>query len=180
MNTQNSLGGSQRSALFPWDNAGASSSVSGLGLGPVGMGSDEISVDHVEVKMRGSSASARSGRASSVLPSRMGSIGGIPASPGTLGQGFNLVDEDFIFDCKALNLLHAERIIDVHIVPANESAGLESRRSDFNVVNLERNSFNFLEQVVSYHLCAYHTDIIHQICQNASSGSTRSVHFPKL
>lgn len=141
------MGGSQRSALFPWDNAGdagASSSVSGIAFGPVGMGSDKIFVDHVEVKVRGSPASARSGRGSSVLPSRMGSIGGVPASLGALEQGFNLVNEDFVFDCKMLNSSKTSSA-ENSIVPADESAGLESQQSDFNLVNLERNSFNFFE-----------------------------------
>lgn len=101
--TQNSLGGSQRSNLFPCDNAGdagVSSSISGAPFGSAGPGSDRISVDQVEVRMRGSSLSAKSRRASSLLPSRMGSIGGAPASPGDIGQDFPLPGEDFAFEGK--------------------------------------------------------------------------------
>jgi hypothetical protein len=99
------LGGSQRSAFFPWDHAGdagASSSVTGIALGSAGPGSDKVSVDHVEVRMRGSSVSARSGRASSLLPSRMGSLGGVPASPAAFGLDQNLAGEDFAFDGEVL------------------------------------------------------------------------------
>ncbi|KIM85185.1 hypothetical protein PILCRDRAFT_96366 [Piloderma croceum F 1598] len=129
--TQNSLGGSQRSTFFPWDHAGdagASSSVTGIAFDSAGPGGDKVSFDNVEVRMRGSSLSAGSRRASSLLPSRRGSMGGVPASPGTLGEDLQFAGEDFAFD-----------------VPANHSAALESQLSDFNLVNLERNSFNFLE-----------------------------------
>jgi meiotic recombination protein REC8, fungi type len=95
------LGGSQRSAWFPWDHAGdagASSSVTGIAHGSVGPGSGKVSVDHVEIRMRGSSVSTISGRASSLLPSRMGSLGGVLASPGSFGQDHELPGEDFAFD----------------------------------------------------------------------------------
>ena len=95
------MGGSQRSAWFPWDHAGdagASSSVTGIPHGSVGPSSDKVSVDHVEIRMSGSSVSAISRRASSLLPSRMGSLGGVPASPGSFGQDYELPGEDFTFD----------------------------------------------------------------------------------
>jgi meiotic recombination protein REC8 len=87
--------------FFPWDHAGdagASSSVTGIALGSAGPGSDKVSFDNVEVRMRGSSLSAGSRRASSLLPSRMGSMGGVPASPGTLGEDLQFAGEDFAFD----------------------------------------------------------------------------------
>lgn len=84
--------------FFPWDHAGdagASSSVTGIALGSAGPGSDKVSFDNVEVRIRGSSLSAGSRRASSLLPSRMG---GVPASPGTLGEDLQFAGEDFAFD----------------------------------------------------------------------------------
>ncbi|KAJ8702578.1 R8 protein [Pleurotus ostreatus] len=49
-------GNSQRSSLFPWDNAGASSSVAGFA--PFN-GSDRVSVDHAEMRLRGSSPESK-------------------------------------------------------------------------------------------------------------------------
>lgn len=114
---QNSL--SQRSALFPWDNAGGSSSFSGAVL--LGrQSSDKISVDHAETRLRGSSLSRRG----SSIPSQQGDIlggaGGFPASP-------QIIDDDFVFN-----------------VPAGNSVA-ESQLSEVNLATLERTSFNFLE-----------------------------------
>ncbi|KAJ7103545.1 Rec8 like protein-domain-containing protein [Mycena belliarum] len=81
--------GSQRSSLFPWDNAGGASS--SVGGGP--LGSDHISVDRAEVRMRGSSLSRRD---SSLVPSQTGSVvEALEFSPnkGSLGVG-----EDYAFD----------------------------------------------------------------------------------
>lgn len=114
---QNSF--SQRSALFPWDNAGGSSSISGVVL--LGrQSSDKISVDHAETRLRGSSLSRRG----SSIPSQQGDVfggtGGFPASP-------QIIDDDFVFN-----------------VPAGNSVA-ESQVSEVNLATLERNSFNFLE-----------------------------------
>lgn len=114
---QNSL--SQRSALFPWDNAGGSSSVSGAVL--LGrQSSDKISVDHAETRLRGSSLSRRG----SSIPSQQGDVfggtAGLPTSP-------QIIDDDFVFN-----------------VPAGNSVA-ESQLSEVHVATLERNSFNFLE-----------------------------------
>ncbi|KAG2366517.1 hypothetical protein BDR07DRAFT_1274033 [Suillus spraguei] len=111
---QNSL--SQRSALFPWDNAGGSSSFSGAVL--LGrQSSDKISVDHAETRLRGSSLSRRG----SSIPSQQGDIlggaGGFPASP-------QIIDDDFVF---------------------NGNSVAESQLSEVNLATLERTSFNFLE-----------------------------------
>lgn len=94
---QNSQGASQRSALFPWDHAGdvgVSSSVDGAAFG---FGNEEFGLDQVEVRLRGSSASVRSGRASSQLMSRMGSLGE-PGSPLNPGDNFQLEDDNFAFE----------------------------------------------------------------------------------
>lgn len=86
---------SQRSALFPWDNAGGSSSVSGA----VFLGrhsSDKISVDHAETRLRGSSLSRRG----SSIPSQQGDVfggaGGFLASP-------QIIDDDFVFNGTSIN-----------------------------------------------------------------------------
>ncbi|KAF8605081.1 hypothetical protein BDV93DRAFT_605577 [Ceratobasidium sp. AG-I] len=74
---------SQRSSLLPWDNMGVSSSTNG-DAGPVNFpgaeGGNPLQVDHVTVKLRGSS---RSGRESSAAPSRLS------ASPGRFGPGMD-------------------------------------------------------------------------------------------
>ncbi|KAJ3750433.1 Rec8 like protein-domain-containing protein [Lentinula detonsa] len=111
--------GSQKSSLFPWDNAGAgpSSSIDG-----VGGGSDRISIDRAEVRIRGSSFSRRE---SSLVPSQNGSTGIRGISPGDIGiRGSQVVGEDFTM---------------------NTNTQLDSQKSDLNLITLERNSFNFLE-----------------------------------
>lgn len=58
-----------------------------------------MDVDRVDVRVRGSSVSSRSKRASSLLPSRMGSAARVLESPGfPLEQDFAPVGEDFAFD----------------------------------------------------------------------------------
>jgi hypothetical protein len=144
--------------LFPWDHAGdagTSSSVAGVALGSVGPDSDKASIDHVEIRIRGSSVSAGSGRASSLLPSHMHTLGGVPESPIVLEQDLQFAEEDFAFNgemtlfvCDALSLNH------FCTVPANNPAVL-SQLSDLNLVNLERNSFNFLEYVFLTYILSY-------------------------
>ncbi|KAG9098380.1 hypothetical protein FRC06_006467 [Ceratobasidium sp. 370] len=78
---------SQRSSLLPWDNMGVSSSTNG-DAGPVnlpGLEGDRMKVDHVTVKLRGSS---RSRRESSAAPSRLS------ASPGRFGPGLEAFGDD--------------------------------------------------------------------------------------
>ncbi|KAG1757590.1 Rec8 like protein-domain-containing protein [Suillus lakei] len=114
---QNSF--SQRSALFPWDNAGGSSSVTGaVQLGR--QSSDKISVDHAETRLRGSSISRRGSSIPSQQGDTFGGTGVFPASP-------QIIDDDFAFN-----------------VPAGNSVA-ESQLSEVNLATLERNSFNFLE-----------------------------------
>ncbi|TFK41172.1 Rec8 like protein-domain-containing protein [Crucibulum laeve] len=117
---------SQRSSLFPWDDAGTSSSG---GNAPFGFpGSGDIHVDRVEVKLQGSSQSRRE---SSLAPSQIGSgAGGFVFSPAVLGRGSQALGEDYIFDVG--NNSFQEDI-------------QESQRSNLNHITLERNSFNFLE-----------------------------------
>ncbi|KAJ7634292.1 Rec8 like protein-domain-containing protein [Mycena polygramma] len=114
--------GSQRSSLFPWDNAGGGSSSAGFAP----MGSDRISVDRADIGMRRSSLSRRD---SSLVPSQNGSIvDGLQFSPG-LAKSSQALGEDYAFDVEN---------------QPNQSA-VDSQRSDMNLITLERNSFNFLE-----------------------------------
>ncbi|KAJ7630924.1 Rec8 like protein-domain-containing protein [Roridomyces roridus] len=116
--------GSQRSSLFPWDNAGGGSSSAG-GFGA--MGSDRVSVDRAEVAIR-SRGGSLSRRGSSLVPSQSGSaLEGLEFSPG-LQKG----PEDYAFDVDQ---------------QPNDSGTFDSQRSDMNLITLERNSFNFLEYV---------------------------------
>jgi len=84
-------GGSQRSSLFPWDNAGASSSAGGAANGPAGDGSVRISIDRAEIRLRRRDSSL-SQRESPLVPSQMGSATGIGFSPMASGR------EDFAFE----------------------------------------------------------------------------------
>jgi len=68
--------GSQKSSLFPWDNAGLSSSVAGV---PFEMGSDKFSIRHEDVRLKDTSVGRSSGREGSLVPSQLNS------GPGTLG-----------------------------------------------------------------------------------------------
>ncbi|KAA1471501.1 hypothetical protein DENSPDRAFT_776904 [Dentipellis sp. KUC8613] len=122
---------SQKSSLFPWDNAGPSSSVAGVGGAHFEPGSDRVSISigRAESRIRGSSA-GRSRRESSLIPSQVG-VGGVGFSPGhfvTAASHFS--GDNFEFNVPA----EAE-------VPMND----DSQMTDANLVTLERNSFNFLE-----------------------------------
>ncbi|KAL0581624.1 R8 protein [Marasmius crinis-equi] len=120
--------GSQRSSLFPWDNAGADISSS---VGGAGGGSDRVVFERAEVRLRGSSVSRREG---SLPLSQNGSISGIRGiSPGDFGRSSQIIGEDFT-------------LRDEVEEPANHQNS-DTQRSDLNLVTLERNSFNFLEYV---------------------------------
>ncbi|KAJ3551713.1 hypothetical protein NM688_g4549 [Phlebia brevispora] len=108
---------SQKSNLFPWDHAGASSSVSGVGF--VAAGSDRISVGHGGSRKRGSSS-----HRDSPLPL------GVADSPASFGFRGSQLDADVGFEFD---------------LPGEHAAADESQRSDASVLTLEKNSFNFLE-----------------------------------
>lgn len=122
LGTPRDLLGSQKSSLFPWDNAGMSSS-SGAPRMP---GSDQIYVDPVELKLRGSSQSRRS---SPLIPSQFGSIAE-GFSPAPVRQSSQALPEDYVFET---------------LEKQDVDPRLESQRSDVTHISLERNSFNFLE-----------------------------------
>jgi len=88
--------GSQRTSLFPWDNAGASSSGGGNDADP--------DIDHpiepVNVTLLGS---VNSRRESSLAPSQRGSVvGGLTFSPLIGKGGSQIMEEDFAFDGEAI------------------------------------------------------------------------------
>lgn len=83
---------SRRSALFPWDNAGVSTSASEQGGGFRPRSSDRISVDHAETRLGPSL-----GRRESPLPSHPGSLRTDTGSPAIILRG-SQVYEDFAFD----------------------------------------------------------------------------------
>ncbi|KAF8807392.1 hypothetical protein BYT27DRAFT_7099303 [Phlegmacium glaucopus] len=118
--------GSQRSSLFPWDNAGASSS---NGNAADALPGSETFIDHVDVRLRSNSLSRRD---SSIVPSQLGSIaiGGIGFSPvPSDARGSQVFGEDFVFD----------------VENGPEETQQETQKSDLNLIALERNSYNFLE-----------------------------------
>jgi meiotic recombination protein REC8 len=84
------MNGSQRSSLFPWDNAGASSSNGNAADG--GLPGSENFVDHVDVRLRSNSLSHHS----PIVPS-IATVG-IGFSPVPLGRGSQVFGEDFAFD----------------------------------------------------------------------------------
>ncbi|KAH7883571.1 hypothetical protein F5I97DRAFT_1537861 [Phlebopus sp. FC_14] len=124
-----SLLGSQRSSLFPWDNAGISSSVTGEALELNTRNFDVVNVDQADVRLRGSSASRRG----SSLPSHPGSLQPGVGSPAVF-LGSTQPDDDFAFD-----------------VPENSAVGLpESEGSPFP---LEKSSNDFLEYARMQYRC---------------------------
>jgi hypothetical protein len=90
------LGDSHRSSLFPWDNVISSSVADALG----GEGSDRVTIDRPDIRMRMSSRSG-SKRASPLLSHIASGIGSIGFSP-SFGKGDpQLNGEDFFFDGKS-------------------------------------------------------------------------------
>ncbi|CAK5280528.1 unnamed protein product [Mycena citricolor] len=87
-------------------------------------GSDRVSIDRADIRMRGSSQSRRE---SSLIPSQTGSvIDGLEFSP---SAAKNADDDEFDVGHQGENSID------------------ESQRSEMNLITLERNSFNFLEYV---------------------------------
>lgn len=90
-------GGSQRSSLFPWDNAGPSSSGGGNDVGP---DIEDYPIEPVNVNL--GSASINSRRESSLAPSHRGGVGGLTFSPVIEKGGSQIMGEDFAFDGEVL------------------------------------------------------------------------------
>ncbi|KAL0951212.1 hypothetical protein HGRIS_007935 [Hohenbuehelia grisea] len=118
--------GSQRSSLFPWDNAGPSSS-NGGGFGPL-PGSDMISIDKADIRIRGTPLSKRGG---SLVPSQLGSL-----SPALVPRSSQFFGEDYVFDVDPQVSQNVQNV---------DTQNADTQQSDMNVITLERNSLNFLE-----------------------------------
>ena len=92
--------GSHKSSLFPWDNAGLSSSVAGA---PFELGSDRISMGQDDVRLKDASVGRSSGREGSLVPSQLNS------GPGTLGFSPKVtgshINDSFEFDGRESEVL---------------------------------------------------------------------------
>ncbi|KAG6898111.1 hypothetical protein C0992_005438 [Termitomyces sp. T32_za158] len=90
--------GSQKSSMFPWDNAGGSSS---SGAFAIAESDHNMPLDYIDTRMRGSSQSRRE---SSLVPSQGGSFTGGPGlSPAGLKRP-QVLDEDYAFQGKCSQL----------------------------------------------------------------------------
>jgi meiotic recombination protein REC8, fungi type len=88
--------GSHKSSLFPWDNAGLSSSVAGL---PFEMGSDRFSLGQDDVRLKNASVGRSSGREGSLVASQLNSgPGTLGFSPKTLEKIGSHMNDSFEFD----------------------------------------------------------------------------------
>jgi meiotic recombination protein REC8 len=90
--------GSPKGSLFPWDNAGISSSVAGV---PFEMGSDRFSLgqDDVRVHLKDASVGRSSGREGSLVPGQLNSgPGALRFSPRTPEKIASHINDSFEFD----------------------------------------------------------------------------------
>ncbi|KAK2461926.1 hypothetical protein APHAL10511_006389 [Amanita phalloides] len=116
----------QKTFLFPWDNAGPSSST---GAVPFALSSNnQVYEERADIQLRGSS---RSRRGDSLAPSLLGS-NLVPGefSPAPIDRGSHELVEDYEFEVKS---------------SARNSVVAERRQTEMNMPELERNSLNFLE-----------------------------------
>ncbi|KIL70844.1 hypothetical protein M378DRAFT_66503 [Amanita muscaria Koide BX008] len=121
---------SQQSFMFPWDNAGPTSSAGGA---PFGMSSNnQVLVEQADVRLRNSS---RSRRESPISPSRPGSnLAGDIFSPAPVGRGSQGLAEDYQFD----GILSVKS-------SARNSVVAETKQIEKQTQAVEKNSLNFLE-----------------------------------
>ncbi|KAI9512602.1 Rec8 like protein-domain-containing protein, partial [Russula earlei] len=120
--------GSQKSSLFPWDNARLSSSVAAV---PFDMGSERFSIGNDDIRLKDASVGRSSGREGSLILSQGNSgPGTFGFSPRTFGKMGPHIDDTFEFDVPGGSAMQGDQ------------PGMES-----DLVTLERNSFNFLEYV---------------------------------
>ncbi|KAF4623751.1 hypothetical protein D9613_001795 [Agrocybe pediades] len=134
--TGGSGNGSQRSSLFPWDNAGGRASSSSGNVPFAQIDSEQHPVEYVDVRLRSSSISRHG--SPMVHNSQRGSVqgAGISFSPAQGGRGSQAFGEDFQFEID-----NQEQ----GTIP--EETQQETQKSELNLVTLERNSYNFLEYV---------------------------------
>ncbi|KAH9065734.1 Rec8 like protein-domain-containing protein [Lactarius vividus] len=120
---------SQKSSLFPWDNAAVSSSAAGA---PFDMGSDRISIGRDDIRLKDISTltGRNSGRESPLVPSQNSGPGTLGFSPATFGRIGSQINDSFEFD-----------------VPASSPLRRNAPGVEPDLITLERNSYNFLEYV---------------------------------
>ncbi|KAL5534409.1 hypothetical protein ACEPAG_871 [Sanghuangporus baumii] len=125
----NPSSGTQHSAFFPWDNAAGTSSSAGAGFAPMGeKGSDRISLDNADVRIRRSRSRSGSRRGSfSIVPSQNDSLVGLNLGMSPSGPRGSAIGDDFQFDV------------------SNEGITGQDTQETENIVTLERTSYHFLE-----------------------------------
>ncbi|KAL5519112.1 REC8 [Sanghuangporus vaninii] len=125
----NPSSGTQRSAFFPWDNAAGTSSSAGAGFAPMGeKGSDRISLDNADVRIRRSRSRSGSRRGSfSIVPSQNNSLVGLNLGMSPSGPRGSVIGDDFQFDV------------------SNDGVTGQDTQETENIITLERTSYNFLE-----------------------------------
>lgn len=146
IDARDSGNGSQRSSLFPWDNAGPSSS-----SGNIPLPEAEPAVEKVDVRL--GSAGSLSRRDSPIAPSHRESLqaAAISFSPAPGGRGSQIFGEDFAFEgTPNLYLDLWRKILTLSLVEAipeetQQETLQDTQRSENNLLALERNSHNFLE-----------------------------------
>lgn len=89
--------GSHKSSLFPWDNAGISSSVAGV---PFEMSGDRFSLGQDDVRLKDASVGRSSGREGSLVPGQLnsGPGGTLGFSPRILERIGSHINDSFEFD----------------------------------------------------------------------------------
>jgi hypothetical protein len=101
--------GSHKSSLFPWDNAGISSSVAGA---PFEMGSDRLSLGQDDVRLKDGSVGRSSGREGSLVPSHLNSgPGTLGLSPRTFEKIGSHINDSFEFDGRDSMILRYKLLI---------------------------------------------------------------------
>lgn len=94
--------GSHKSSLFPWDNAGLSSSVAGL---PFEMGSERFSSGQDDVRLKDAPVGHSSGREGSLVASQLNSgPGTLGFSPRTFEKIGSHINDSFEFDGRGPNV----------------------------------------------------------------------------
>lgn len=133
---------SQKSSLFPWDNAGLSSSAAGA---PFDIGSDRISIGRDDIRLKDTPTGRNSGRESPLVRSQSSGPGTLGFSPGLFGKTGSQINDSFQFDgWYAIAPIHAP-CSSTCKVPADSPLRRNAPGAEPDLITLERNSYNFLE-----------------------------------
>lgn len=174
---------SQKSSLFPWDNAGGpSSSADRGGFDPVIPGSDRVSVGKADVRIKATSA----GRNSSIGPSFLGSnLGAIGFSPGPTDIGRLGSQDHFEFDGVLYVRVHASLFADISQFPErdlhwqNPSCRMPiwSRWNEIRITSWSASGLAFVHKPV---VGADNVGAYLQVCENAVTDVATSVYRPYI